>query len=328
MKRQLKLALLKAAAQTSDANFAKEKSSISSTISSAIDDSLNDADFVTLKMIPHMSDGLVDLAQRFVSSLLFSVSKMISTSAPSAEFLEANGSFASTLLKSTKRLYGILAKLILSFMNNIQSLTSKETKCFLDYLTATMMPRVSALLRTLQEKQETTGGKFLAESKIESHGKTSALLVFEKEKLDNALLKAGAKLKQAGLEEDSEWLEDHVVSNLNRDFVIKRVEDAKAREAPKTKKKPAGAKRKVKSEPTSKKSKKKKRIEEEENDSKGDGASVMESVDADEYMDEDGEDVVSLARLTAEMEDEGEEDEDLDDDSEEESESENEAEFD
>lgn len=192
-------------------------------------------------MIPHMSHGSVDLAQRFVSSLLFSVSKMISASAPSAEFLEVNGSFASTLLKITKRMYGILAKLILSFMNNIQSLTSKETTCFLDYLTATVMPRVSALLRTLQEKQETTGGKFLAESKIESHGKTSALLVFEKEKLgksgiffsikpphkepsdhfvlffihltcfcphlfqtDNALLKVGAKLKQVGLEEDSE----------------------------------------------------------------------------------------------------------------------------
>ena len=31
----------------------------------------------------------------------------------------------------------------------------------------------------------------------------------------------GAKLKQAGLEEDSAWLEDHVVTNLNRDFVIR-----------------------------------------------------------------------------------------------------------
>ena len=188
-KKQLKLDLIKAAAKTSDANFAREKGSISNTISSSIDDALNNADFVTLKMIPHMSDGSVDLAQRFVSCLLFSVSKMISASAPSADFLDANGSFASTLLKSTKRLYGILARLMLSFMSNPKSLTSEETKCFLDYLTATLMPRVSALLLTLQEKQETAGGKFLAESKIESHGKTSALLVFEKEKLDNALLK-------------------------------------------------------------------------------------------------------------------------------------------
>jgi len=334
-KKQLRLALIKAAAQTSDTNFAKEKTSISSTMSSSIDDALNNADFVTLKIIPHMSssDGPVDLAQRFVSSLLQSVSKMISASAPSAEFLDVNGSFASTLLKSTKRLYGILARLILSFMSNPQSLTSKETKCMLDYLTATLMPRVSALLMTLQEKQETAGGKFLAESKIESHGKTSALLVFEKEKLDNALLKVGAKLKQAGLEEDSEWLEDHVVSNLNRDFGIRRVEDAKAREAPKTKKKAAGGdnKRRVKSEPTSNKSKKKKRViePEEEDDSDvddgADEASVMESVDADESMDEDGEDVISLARLTADMEDD---DEGSDDDSEDEAESEEEAEFD
>ena len=77
---------------------------------------------------------------------------------------------------------------------------------------------------------------------------------------DNAILKVGAKTKQAGLEEDSQWLEDHVVSHLNRDFVIKRIEDAKAREAPKTKKAAGAKKRKIKSEPKSKKSKKKKKI--------------------------------------------------------------------
>ena len=180
-KKQLKLALIKQAALTSDTNFAKEKSSIACTISSAIDDALNNADFVTLKMLPHMSD--LSMAQRFVSSLLFSVSKLISASAPSSEFMD-NGTFVSTLCKSTKRLYGILAKLILSLMSNIQSLTSsKVTTCLLDYLTATLMPRVSALLLTLQGQETESGGKFLAESKIESHGKTSALLVFEKEKL-------------------------------------------------------------------------------------------------------------------------------------------------
>lgn len=147
---------------------------------------------------------------------------------------------------------------------------------------------------------------------------------------DNALLKVGTKLKQAGLEDDSEWLEDHVVSNLNRDFVIRRVEDAKAREAPKTAKKPSGAKRKVKSEQTtSKKSKKKKRAElEEENDSEADEGSVMESVDADESMDEDGEDVISLDRLTAKMKEEGEDSDSEDEDSEDQPESEDEAEFD
>jgi len=328
-KKQLKLAVIKAAAQTSEANFSREKSSIAYTISLAIDGALDNADFVTLKMIPHMPNGALNLAQRFVSSLLFSVSKMISLLAPSAEFLVVDGSFSSTLLKNTKRMYGILVKLTLSFMANPKSLTARETRNFLDYVTATLMPRVSALLFTLQEKHETGEGKFLAESKIESHGKTSALLVFEKERLDNALLKVGSKLKQSGLDEDSEWLENHVVSNLNRDFIIKRVEDAKAREAPKTKKKPSGgAKRKVKSENSKSDKTKKKRVDiDKKNDEDADEGSVME-VDADESMDDDdGEDVISLSRLTAEMDnDEG--DSDGGSDEELESDSEGEAEFD
>lgn len=329
-KKQLKLAVIKAVTQTSDANFSREKSSIAHTVSSAIDGALDNADFVTLKMIPHMPQGQLDLAQRFVSSLLFSVSKMISALAPSAEFLVVDGSFSSTLLKITKRMYGILVKLTLSFMANPKSLTSRETRNFLDYVTATLMPRVSALLFTLQEKQETAGGKFLAESKIESHGKTSALIVFEKERLDNALLKVAAKLKQSGLDEDSEWLENHVVSNLNRDFNIKRVEDAKAREAPKKKQKSSGgAKRKVKSE-HSKSKPKKKRVELEEDsdvdDDDADEDSAVE-VDADDSMDDDGEDVISLSKLTAEMDnDDGASDDGSDEELD--SESEGEAEFD
>jgi hypothetical protein len=229
-------------------------------------------------------------------------------------------------------MYTILVKLILSFMNDPESLTSRETKTFLDYVTSTLMRRVSALLFTLQEKQETAGGKYLAESKIESHGKTSALLVFEKERLDNALLKVASKLKQSGLDEDSEWLESHIVSNLNRDFIITRVNDAKAREAPKTKKKlSGGAKRKVKLE-DSKSKKKKKRVDIDERngsdvDDDADEDSVIE-VDADESTDDDdGDDVVSLSKLTADMENDEEgsddgSDEDLD------SGSEGEAEFD
>lgn len=327
-KKQLKLDVIKAAAP-----HASERSSIASTIASSIYDALNNAEFVTHKMIPYMAvDGSVDLAQRFVSCLLFSASKMIGAAAPSAEFCDANGAAITNLLKSTKRLYGILAKLMLSFVNNPEALTSKETKCFLGYVVATLMPRVSALLLTLHEKQETSDGKFLAESKIESHGKTSALLVFEKEKLDNALLKVGAKLKQVGLEEESEWLEEHVVSNLSRDFKIKNVEDAKAREAPKRKPKKESStgakKRKVKSEPgvEKKQKKKKKRVESEaEDESEGEDAeeSVMESVDADESID-DGSDVLDLERLTDDMQD----DDDDDEEEEEESESEEEAEFD
>jgi hypothetical protein len=332
-KKQLKLAVIKAAANSSEANFSREKSSIAHTMSSIIDGALDNADFVTLKMIPYMPIGALDMAQRFVSSLLFSVSKMIGALAPSAEFLVVDGIFSSTLLKSTKRMYTILVKLILSFMADPKLLTSRETKTFLDYVTSTLMRRVSALLFTLQEKQETAGGKYLAESKIESHGKTSALLVFEKERLDNALLKVASKLKQSGLDEDSKWLESHVVSNLNRDFIITRVNDAKAREAPKTKKKSSGgAKRKVKLE-ESKSKKKKKRVDLDERngsdvDDDADEGSVVE-VDADESTDDDddGDDVVSLSKLTADMDhdEEGSDDgndEDLD------SESESEAEFD
>jgi hypothetical protein len=323
------LTLIKSASQTSEANFTKEKASIACTISSTIDGALNNADFVTLKLIPHMTTESVDLAQRYVSDQLFCVSKMISLSAPTAESLNADGNFASTLLKSTKHMYGVLTKLIFSFLNNPSILASKETKDFLDYLTATLMPRVSALLRCVQEKQQTTGGKFLAESKIESHGKTSALLVFEKEKLDNAFLTVGAKLKQSGLQQESEWLENHVVANLNPDFTIKRVAEARAREAPVPTKNKAGAKRKAALGQA--KLKKKRVVHDEGSESENDDAdddSVIESVDGDDYMDDD-EDVISLSKLTADMDDEQNSDNISDDiDNRSESESESEAEFD
>jgi len=318
------LTLIKSASQTSEANFTKEKASIACTISSTIDGALNNADFVTLKLIPHMTTESVDLAQRYVSDQLFCVSKMISLSAPTAESLNADGNFASTLLKSTKHMYGVLTKLIFSFLNNPSILASKETKDFLDYLTATLMPRVSALLRCVQEKQQTTGGKFLAESKIESHGKTSALLVFEKEKLDNAFLTVGAKLKQSGLQQESEWLENHVVANLNPDFTIKRVAEARAREAPVPTKNKAGAKRKA---ALGQANLKKKRVvpdEESESENDADDDSVIESVDGDDFMDDD-EDVISLSKLTADMNDEQNSDNNSDRSG---SESESEAEFD
>lgn len=318
------MTLIKSASQTSEANFTKEKASIACTISSTIDGALNNADFVTLKLIPHMTTESVDLAQRYVSDQLFCVSKMISLSAPTAESLNADGNFASTLLKSTKHMYGVLTKLIFSFLNNPSILASKETKDFLDYLTATLMPRVSALLRCVQEKQQTTGGKFLAESKIESHGKTSALLVFEKEKLDNAFLTVGAKLKQSGLQQESEWLENHVVANLNPDFTIKRVAEARAREAPVPTKNKAGAKRKA---ALGQANLKKKRVvpdEESESENDADDDSVIESVDGDDFMDDD-EDVISLSKLTADMNDEQNSDNNSDRSG---SESESEAEFD
>lgn len=163
-------------------------------------------------------------------------------------------------------------------------------------------------------------------------------------------------MKQAGLDDDSEWLEDHVVANLNRGFVIRRVEDAKAREAPKMKKK-VPAKRKVKLEPTGEKEskkKKKKRVEAQEEEEKMDedgsmvddadeNSPIMETVDAES----DDESAIDLDRLTAEMmgekdddeeedddddeddeEEENDEDDEEEDDGEEEEDSEEEAEFD
>lgn len=285
----------------------RERASIALTISSAIDGAIENAEFVALKLIPYML-GSVNLAQRFVSELLFSCSKMISLSAPSAYFLREDGSFASTLLKCTRRLYGVLTKLILSFVNSPQALASNETKNFLDYLVGTLMRRVSALLLSLQEKQETTGGKLLAECKIESHGKIAALLVFEKEKLDNSLLRVGAKLKQSGLERESEWLENHIVANLNPDFIIKRVAEAKKREAPALKKKAAvGSKRKAVSS-----TREKPAMLDGESDNSSDDEndhSIIESVDADDSMD-DGDDVISLSKLTADMDEDQNSDED------------------
>lgn len=310
------MAAIQVLAQTSDAAASKAKASIALTISSTIDSALDNAEFVALKLIPHMHRGSIDLTQRFVSELLFSISKVISISAPSAESLHADGSFASTLLKSTKRMYGVLTKLILSFVYSPQSLTSKETKNFLDYLNATLMPKVSALLISLQ------GGKFIAERKIESHGKIAALLVFEKEKLDNSLLTVSTKLKQAGLVHESEWLENHIIANKNPDFVIKQVAQAKEREAP-VSKKSAGSKRKAVTE----RSKKKKRVApaEESDSDDGDGQSVIESVDA--CIDDDS-DAISLSKLTAEMDEELNSDDDSDDiDDRHKSESESEGEF-
>ena len=126
----------------------------------------------------------------------------------------------------------------------------------------------------------------------------SSALVFEKERLDNALLKVGQKLKQLKLEQDSEWLQDKVVVNLNRDFKIIDTEGAKAREAPKKKKKAVkkekkegkGTKRVQKGKKPKKSSKKRKLSagSDEEGDDEGTDSKSMSSmsIDADEEEDE------------------------------------------
>jgi hypothetical protein len=322
--KQVKLALAKAVLNMTDES-SKERMALGSNISLSIEAGLDNADFVVLKLIPHMHLTSLTLAQRFVASMLLSTSKVISTSAPFAENMDCNATFSSSLLRSTKRLYSILVKLILSYMSNPESLVSKETKFFLDYIKSTFMPRISSLLLALSKQTTTKDGKYIAESKIESHGKISALLVFEKEKLDNVLLKVGAKLKLAGLEEESAWLEEQVVAVHSRDFEIKtdQVENAMAMEAPKEKK-ANGAKRKAKSEPSKNAKRKKKRkaetqeeeCEEEVNDSdavaevvEGESDEEGDSNDDEEDIidEEESEDGISLDNLTEEICSESEE---------------------
>ena len=124
--------------------FDKERFAIGALLSSTIDDALNDAEFL-IKSVPNIEGGALDLAQRFASGLLLAASEMIGASSLGAEFVGENGSFVSLLLKNTKRLYMIVTKLILSYMRNPESLTSEETKQFLDSMTNYLIPRVSAV---------------------------------------------------------------------------------------------------------------------------------------------------------------------------------------
>jgi len=321
-KRNSGLACIRSASKTSGSNFAKETRSIANMISASIESGLNSAEFVTAKLIPHMSGSTLNMAQRLVMCLLMSASKVIHASSPSAEFVDTSGSFASLLLKSTKKLYSILARLLLSFLANPHSLESSETKCLLKYLASNLMQSVAALLYTLQEKHETTGGKFLTENKIETHGKISALLVCEKEKLDNAFLKIGAKLKHVGV--ISDWLQEYSFISLNRDFVIKRadIQLAKEREAPRTKKNTvSGDKRKINCETSGKMMKQKKNDKAAvpvakivEGDEEVDD--VSHDSGGDEEFESDDNDVVSLGNLTNDMGDNDlSEGEDLDGDS-------------
>jgi hypothetical protein len=297
-----KLRCIKTISKTPESNFNQEIESICQSISACIEHGLDNADFITLKVLPNLSEKALDLAQQFVACNILTISKVICASAPSAEFVDINGSFASVLLKIAKRLYSNLVRFVLSYASNAKSICN-ETKVLLDYMTSTLKPRISSLLLTLQQKQETSGGKYLAESKIESHGRTASQLVFEKEKLDNALLKVGSSLKQAGLKEASDWLAKHVVNSEDRRFSFKDIEQAKKREAPR-KKESAGSKRKTKKEPSGKKKKVKVKIEE-------DGSSDVDDVsqaNTEDCSDAESEgahcEVVSESNMTEDMGDE------------------------
>jgi hypothetical protein len=127
--------------------------------------------------------------------------------------------------------------------------------------------------------------------------------VFEKEKLDNALLKVGSSLKQAGLKEASDWLAKHVVNSEDRRFSFKDIEQAKKREAPR-KKESAGSKRKTKKEPSGKK-KKVKVKKEEDGSSDVDDVSQANTEDCSDAESEGAHcEVVSESNMTEDMGDE------------------------
>lgn len=141
-KKEMKLQITRNLVKSS--TFDKEKSAIGALLSSAIDDALNEAEFI-VKSIPNIEGDALDLAQRFASGLLLAASEMIGASSLGSESVGENGSFVSLLLKNTKRVYMIVTKLILSFMRNPESLTSDETKQFLDSMTNYLIPKVSAV---------------------------------------------------------------------------------------------------------------------------------------------------------------------------------------
>eukprot|EP00956_Cyclotella_meneghiniana_P020185 scaffold35328_cov62-Cyclotella_meneghiniana.AAC.4 len=303
-KRSLKLRCISNLSKTPDANVNKERSSISQLISDCIDNSLDNADYLTSKLVPNLSENTLEVSQKFVACNLLSASKVLCASAPSAQFMDINGSFASSLLKHAKRLYSNLVRFILSYTSNPKCIAAEETKAMFEFMTTTLKPRIATLLHTLQDKQETVSGKYLAESKIESHGRIASQLVFEKEKLDNALLKVCSVLKQAGLEEESKWLSKHIVTSQDISFKVQNIAEAREREAPK-KKKSAGSKRKVKKEPTE--NKKKAKVERDNASHVDDDASVG-SDDEDDVVAE----VVSGADLTEDNMGDDSEDEDED----------------
>ena len=298
-KRSLRLRCINNLSKTPDANVNKERSSISQLISDCIDNSLDNADYLTSKLVPNLSENTLEVSQKFVACNLLSASKVLCASAPSAQFMDINGSFASSLLKHAKRLYSNLVRFILSYTSNPKCIAAEETKAMFEFMTTTLKPRIAVLLHTLQDKQET---------KIESHGRTASQLVFEKEKLDNGLLKVCSVLKLAGLYEESKWLSKHIATSQDISFKVQNIAEAREREAPK-KKKSAGSKRKVKKEPTE--NKKKAKVE-RDNASHVDDDASQDNSDGSDDEDDVVAEVVSGADLTEDNMGDDSEDEDED----------------
>uniref|UniRef100_A0A7S4RI37 Uncharacterized protein n=1 Tax=Ditylum brightwellii TaxID=49249 RepID=A0A7S4RI37_9STRA len=241
----------------------RELGSTANYIFQSIDASLSDVEFVVQKMLSPLRGVDLELVQNFACCRLLGASKIIGTVTACAEEVDDVGSFAALLLRSE--------------MNE------------------RMTPRIMSLLLTVQEKSNAGDGKLLADSKIESHGRIAAQLVFEKEMSDTALLKMSAKLKAMGFEGEKAWLEKQVVASVSRDFRIKRNEIKAAREREggsfrkKVKKEKAAGSRKRKENNGGAAKKKKARKEDENEELVHDDDEQNTSIQDDESMSNDEE---------------------------------------
>ena len=212
----------------------KELELIADSLSGAIDATVSDAEFVVGRMLPYLDGDVLDQTQEHLAGRLLAAGSIISVLSGCAAHCDDSASFVSSLLRNTKRLYGIYTKLVQSQTKNPRALISTINRGLLSEMAERMTPRTAGLLLTLQEKTEAGEGKFITDKKIESHGRIAAQVVFEKERMDNSLNKACLQLSSVGMEADRAWLEKQVVQSANRDFKIKThsIKAAQEREAP------------------------------------------------------------------------------------------------
>ena len=296
----------------------RELGLVASSIQTAIDIALTDADYLCFKVLPHLNDPkATDQAMEYVAGRLLAVACSVSNVSGIAEDCDDNAAFMVSLLKSTKRVYSTFTKLIqLQMKRDLTKLASPLQSSLLEELSTTMTPRTMCLLLAATEHVEVGeradgGKKTLTEKQLNAQGKVASEVVFNKERLDSFLSKASKQLKKAGLEDESEWLEGHITRSDTRSFKIraKDIAAAQAREAPQKKDK----KRKAKTEGGSgKKPKNDIDASEDEDQSMAD----TESVVAAEMVDDDIEEMddSTMASIDEDEQDEGEEEEEDDDD--------------
>ena len=197
----------------------RELGFVASSVQSAIDIALTDADYVRFKVLPHLNDPMVtDRAMEYVAGRLLAVACTVSNVSGIAEDCDDNAAFMASLLKSTKRVYSTFTKLIqLQMKSDLTKLASPLQSLLLEELSTTMTPRTMCLLLAATEHVEVgeraddgKQAKTLTEKQLNAQGKVASEVVFNKERLDSFLSKASKQLKKAGLEDESEWLEGHI----------------------------------------------------------------------------------------------------------------------